>query len=93
MKNRKNKITHDSDNKIGIATGMRAAAAKTNIPIDLIQAAKWKGCVAFRLNGTVDCDQLSDFIRADPQLWKTLLAHSAEIARAYVEARNVSTDE
>jgi hypothetical protein len=48
--------------KLGMATTLRAAAAKTGLPMYVIKGAQDKGCKAFKPNGRVDCDDLADFV-------------------------------
>lgn len=61
------KNTYSKVGKIGIAKTLKAAIAMTKLPLNAVQTAKDKGCSAFRANGTVDCDELLDFVLKMPQ--------------------------
>lgn len=52
--------------KLGAAKTLRAAAGRTGLPPHVIQGAKDAGCPAFRSNGTVDCDELVEFVASQP---------------------------
>lgn len=45
-----------------IAKNVAGASSITGIPIVVIQAAKDKGCRAFKANGNIDCEELTDFV-------------------------------
>ncbi len=54
--------------KIGTAVSMRAAVAKTGIPVEAMSIANGRGCDAFKSNGTVQCDKLIAYFRANPEI-------------------------
>jgi hypothetical protein len=58
----KKKSTKTKRTSLGMATTQRAAAAKTGLPMHVIKTAQAKGCPAFKANGRVDCDALTDFV-------------------------------
>lgn len=54
--------------KLGIALNMEAAASRTELPRELVEAARNQGCTAFHQSGRIDCDALLDYVAAHPDL-------------------------
>lgn len=63
MKNRKIKKTHK---KPLLAKTLKAAASLSKLPVHVIQNAKNSGCQAFKANGTVEIEELLDWVCENP---------------------------
>jgi hypothetical protein len=54
--------------KMNNAPSMTSAAARLGLKIEAVQMAKAGGCRAFRVNGSVHCDELKAWLLAHPEI-------------------------
>src|ERR1043166_9463372 len=66
MKKSKHKKHTKKQPRSVLAKSMRAAESLTGLPPHVIQNAKSNGCQAFKANGTVNCDELLEFVAIQP---------------------------